>query len=177
MIVIDLESTCCNGDTILIQDRETIEIGAVAICPCSGNVVDEFVSFVRPVKNEKLTQFCIDLTGIEQSDVDSAEIFPEVWTNKFIPWLKGVKSFCSWGRYDLEQFKRDRERNGLPPYFEKHSDLSRVAGKNKRLVMKKFGVTPSPRQHRGLDDARNVAGILIKMLKKKMQIKFKEMPV
>ena len=50
MIVIDLESTCCSDNNLIpIEDRETIEIGAVAICPCVWKVVDEFVSFVRPV--------------------------------------------------------------------------------------------------------------------------------
>ena len=174
MIVIDLESTCCDDNKLIpIEDRETIEIGAVVICPCLGEVVDEFVSFVRPVKNKELTQFCTDFTSITQSDVDSAHTFPEVWINQFIPWLKGVKSFCSWGRYDLEQFKRDRERNNLPPYFERHCDASRLAGKNKRLVMKRLGVSLNGRQHRGLNDAKNVAWILIKLLEKKTQIKFK----
>jgi len=178
MIVIDIESTCSkDNETIFIQDRETIEIGAVDVCLRTGNIVREFVSFVRPIKNEKLTQFCTDLTGITQDDVDSADGFPEVWVNKFLPWLKGEKEFCSWGRYDSEQFKRDCERYDLPPYFEKHCDLSKVAGRNKRLVMKRLGVIPQSRQHRGLDDSKNVAGILGKILEKGIEIQFKNLPM
>ncbi len=174
LIVVDLESTCCSDNILIpIADRETIEIGAVAICPDSGKTISEFVSFVRPVKNKNLTQFCIDFTGITQADVESGEIFPEVWNNKFIPWLKEVKLFCSWGRYDLEQFDRDCKNHNLPRYFEKHCDASRLAGKNKRLVMKKLGVAPSGRPHRGLNDARNVASILGKLLLSGTQIQFK----
>jgi len=178
MIVIDLESTCCYDNSIIpLEDRETIEIGAVSICPSSGKVMSEFVGFVKPVKNKELTQFCIGFTGITQSDVESAKTFPEIWINDFIPWLEGVKAFSSWGRYDLEQFKRDCERSNLPPYFEKHCDASRLAGKNKRLVMKRLGVIPSGPQHRGLNDARNVANILIKLLASGTQIEFSNVPM
>jgi inhibitor of KinA sporulation pathway (predicted exonuclease) len=43
----------------------------------TGEVVSEFHTFVRPVVNPSLTDFCQELTGITQADVDAAPTFPE----------------------------------------------------------------------------------------------------
>ena len=77
-IILDLEATCTDNRNIYF-DNEVIEIGAVKIE--NKQVIDEFQSFVRPVVNTELTEFCKNLTSINQSDVDNAEIFPNVLDN------------------------------------------------------------------------------------------------
>ena len=84
LIVVDLEATC--WDTSRPRSHmETIEIGAVRL-DASLTIVDEFDSFVRPVVDPKLSQFCTALTTIMQTDVNGAEMFPAVFA-RFLEWI------------------------------------------------------------------------------------------
>ena len=58
--------------------------------------VDVFHSFVRPVINPKLSEFCKSLTGIEQETVDKAEVFQDVLI-RFESWMKSH----GLGKYDI----------------------------------------------------------------------------
>ena len=167
VLIVDLEGTCCDDDSIRSEDRETIEIGAVVLDLDSKEVTSEFGCFVRPFLNPVLTGFCKSLTTISQEDVDSAEPFKEAWLGKFIPWVGERKEFCSWGEYDLHQFQRDCGRSGLWLHFERHCNLVRMYGRRAghRKAMKVLGIKPSGTHHRGLDDARNIAEIAVKMFK------------
>jgi len=68
-IIFDLEATC--WDQWEKNDNETIEIGAVKVSD-SKEIIDEFETFIQPIKYPKLSKCCKDLTSIEQSDVDAA---------------------------------------------------------------------------------------------------------
>ena len=74
-IVFDLEATC-EKDSKNFQN-EIIEIGAVKLND-GYEITDEFSSFVKPIVNPILTDFCMNLTSITQSDVDTARKFPDV---------------------------------------------------------------------------------------------------
>jgi len=76
-LVIDLEASCDDRGSIPHQDREIIEIGAVMVKVQDFTPVDEWQSFVRPIRHPMLTPLCTRLTSIQQSDVDSAPRFPE----------------------------------------------------------------------------------------------------
>ena len=99
---------------------EIIEIGAVRL---NGDleVVDEFSAFVRPVVETSLSDFCIELTSITQAEVDRAEDFATVFP-AFMRWI-GDEPYrlCSWGFYDVGQFRLDCDRHGLvfPEAFER----------------------------------------------------------
>jgi hypothetical protein len=66
--IVDFEATCCNKGTISSQEMEIIEIGAVTVDASTFQVIDEFQTFVRPVRHPKLTLFCTALTSIQQKD-------------------------------------------------------------------------------------------------------------
>ena len=51
------------------------------------HIVDVFQSYVRPVINPKLSEFCKTLTGIEQEVVDKADVFEDV-LKKFEAWMQ-----------------------------------------------------------------------------------------
>lgn len=97
-LILDLESTCADDNSIKDEDREIIEIGAVMIEKISGKVVDQFQSFVKPSIHKKLTPFCRKLTTITQDDVDNAKSFPEVM-DEFEKWFSNYRNFtfASWG--------------------------------------------------------------------------------
>jgi inhibitor of KinA sporulation pathway (predicted exonuclease) len=145
---------------------EIIEIGAVRLAAPEGPPVDEFTAFVRPVCEPALSDFCTELTSIRQEDVDGAEPFPAVF-DRFLHWIGGEEyRLCSWGGYDLGQFRLDCARHGLPlpAGFEAHVNLKqgfsrrygcRPLGMSAALA--KAGLSLEGRHHRGIDDARNIA--------------------
>src|SRR5689334_7820859 len=110
-LVVDLEATCWAEPRP--RDRmEIIEIGAVRLDDALS-VVDEFTSFVRPVVEPTLSTFCTELTSITQVDVDAADPFSIVFP-AFTDWIgDGEARLCSWGFYDVGQFRLDCARHGV----------------------------------------------------------------
>ncbi len=169
-LVIDFEATCADGGSIPRQHMEIIEIGAVMVAAATFRVVDEFQSFIKPVRHPALTSFCTALTSIRQSDVDTAPTFPEAM-RRFKPWLcrYGGFVFGSWGDYDQRQLRQDCDFHQLPyPISASHLNLKRLFAERRgfakrpglgdalRLAGLDFAGTP----HRGIDDARNIARLL-----------------
>lgn len=112
-VVVDLEATGWEGASGSPK-MEIIEIGAVQLASSGGPVDDEFSSFVRPVVEPRLSEFCTRLTSIRQEDVDAAGRFSEVFP-RFVEWIgDGPFVLCSWGEYDLNQFRQDCQRHRLP---------------------------------------------------------------
>jgi len=168
-IIVDLEATCCDADSIPPHAMEIIEIGAVAVRAEDGAPLAEFQSFVRPVRHLRLTPFCTQLTSIQQADVDGAQTFPEVvarlraWLTPFSPY-----SWCSWGDYDRKQFVQDCafHRVGFPfagPHRNLKTEFVAARGRPKKLgvteALHALGLTFEGTAHRGIDDARNIARI------------------
>lgn len=77
ILVIDLEATCDEGDGLPAGEMEIIEIGAVW-ATADGEVLDSFEALIRPVVHRQLSAFCLQLTGIQQAEVDGADLFPHV---------------------------------------------------------------------------------------------------
>jgi inhibitor of KinA sporulation pathway (predicted exonuclease) len=67
ILVVDLEATCCDTKSIPRHQMETIEIGAVMVVRETLEIVDEFQTFIKPVRHPILTKFCLELTSITQS--------------------------------------------------------------------------------------------------------------
>lgn len=169
-LVVDLEATCELNDRN--YGNETIEIGAVMVAS-NGDVIGEFNEFIRPIKKPILTDFCKDLTSIQQSDVDGAEYFPQVW-KKFCDWVSSYDDnavFCSWGYYDKNQLRNDCNLYDLSydyPWFNRHISLKhqyvQITGKRKcgmAAALRSFKIPLDGTHHRGIDDARNIVKILI----------------
>ena len=145
---------------------EIIEIGAVRLVSPTGPTDGEFGRFVRPVAHPQLSDFCTRLTSITQSDVDGAEPFSAVFW-EFVNWI-GPEPFalCSWGAYDLGQFRLDCARHDIafPASFERHINLkaefARVFGVKScgmKAALAHVRLPLEGTHHRGLDDARNIA--------------------
>ena len=74
-LVVDLEATCCDRGNIRKEEMEIIEIGAVMVHSESLSIVDEFQSFIKPIRHPILTEFCKSLTSIAQAQVDRAPTY------------------------------------------------------------------------------------------------------
>ena len=84
-VVIDFEATCEERNPADYM-HEIIEFPAVLVSSASGEVVDIFHEYCRPVINPVLSDFCRALTGIEQSTVDAADVFEHVH-RRFTNWM------------------------------------------------------------------------------------------
>ncbi|MCC3505166.1 MAG: exonuclease domain-containing protein [Microcoleus sp. PH2017_19_SFW_U_A] len=159
-LVLDLEATCCDKGSIARNQMEIIEIGAVMVDSTTLTIVDEFQTFVKPVRHPILTEFCTALTSIAQTEVDRAPTYPEA-SAMLKNWLSGYPNgvFGSWGDYDRKQFKKDSNFHQLPfPIAYPHINL-------KALELAALPLEGT--HHRGIDDARNIAKLLPYILRQK----------
>lgn len=171
ILVIDLEATCADDGSVPPEVMEIIEIGAVW-ATAEGAVLDRFQIFVRPLLRPRLTPFCTSLTGILQSDVDSAKLFA-IAAKPLAQFAQdGAQEgsvWMSWGAYDLKQIERDCARHAVQnPVRLPHQNAKQLFAKRQRLKkptdlasacrLAKIGLEGS--YHRALDDAINTARLL-----------------
>ncbi len=166
-VVVDLEATCWQGRTPR-ERKETIEIGAVRMDGDTLRPYDEFATFVHPIEQPELSEFCRRLTHIRQRQVDEAPLFT-VALARFLEWLGPEPVlFCSWGTFDRTQLRIDCRRHGVPfpDVLVQHVDLKKAFAdwrQHKRVGLTKalqlLGMRFQGTPHRGLDDARNVARV------------------
>ena len=173
LLVVDLEATCWEDKNDTSKVMEIIEIGAVLADSKTLEIMSEFQSFVKPILNPILSDYCLNLTTIKQEEVDSAEMFPSV--------LARLLDFCgetndvtlaSWGDYDRKQLILDCARFGVQyPFGADHLNIKELFTErkgSKKCGMKKalriLGIPLEGMHHRGLDDARNIFKILAILL-------------
>ena len=174
-LVIDLEATTDEGGWP-VTEMEIIEIGA-SLVGRDGREVDHFQRFVKPLRRPRLTPFCRQLTHITQADIDAAAVLVQVW-KAFEQWLAPYRAqlqgWVSWGDYDRLQLLQDWQQHNLEsllarvPHinlkqrFAKVRQLPRPLGLNGALQL--AGLQFSGQQHRALEDARNTARLLPRVL-------------
>ena len=169
-LCIDLEATCwARGEK---QGRmEIIEIGAVLFRPGEG-VTGELQQFVRPREKPTLSDFCKTLTGITQAQVDGGLPYPEALA-AVLAFAGPEVVFCSWGDFDRRQFEKDGALHQVDYPFPAHLNLKRLfahrTGKGLLALdaaVELCGLAFQGRHHSGIDDARNVAGLLDWMIRR-----------
>ena len=89
LLVLDFEATCDAAEPD--YPHEIIEFPCVAVDLRTLKVVAEFGTFVKPVLNPQLTEFCSTLTTIQQSDVDGAPLIRDA-ISQFNEWLAKLKA-------------------------------------------------------------------------------------
>lgn len=198
-IVIDFEATCEEKNPSGYP-HEIIEFPAVLVSTSLKQIVDIFHSYVRPVINPTLSEFCKTLTGIDQRVVDQSDPFPAV-NGRFIQWLKdrqiGTKhSFIliTDGPFDMGRFLYLQTKQSKIPYpfyyATSWSNLRKTFSNFYRMTQKKGSNEPklpslqcmlesldlefegSP--HSGLDDSKNIARILIRLIEDRAIIRVNE---
>lgn len=167
ILVVDLESTCDEDSPDF--DNEVIEVGAVW-ATSTGEILDTFQRFVRPIENPRLTPFCMALTHIEQACVDAAFAWPKV-AAELAAFAQGHAGLCwaSWGASDRRQIEGECARHGIADPFAglPHRDLKATFAKKRRIkrvgmktAMQIVGIAPQGDHHRALSDALNIAMLL-----------------
>ncbi len=171
ILVVDLEATCANDGSIPAEGMEIIEIGA-CWADIKGNVIDRFQTFVHPLEHARLTPFCVELTGIQQAQIDAAPMFPLAADalREFADRYREPHTFwTSWGAYDRKQISRDCERHSIAgPLEMEHRSAKRLFAKVQRIgkevgmakALELAGLLLEGEHHRALDDACNIARLL-----------------
>ena len=169
-IVIDFEATCTNTNAFPRNEMEIIEIGAV-LCQNKHHLnLSSFQSFIRPVRNPILTDFCTELTSIQQKHVDSAPLFPEMMIH-LSSWMSENNAkraaFCSWGDFDKNILRENCEFHGVEYPFIKHINVKKrfalkqgCRPKGMAAALRRVGIPLEGTHHRGIDDAQNISKLL-----------------
>lgn len=179
--VLDFEATCQDGPRM--EPQEIIELPIVLVHGVTGKILKEFRTYVRPVHHPQLTVFCTELTGIKQEEVKSAPI----WSTALASaqgWLDGQLQeyelqhcmFVTCGDWDLaNMIGRQCALSGehVPARFRQwiniKSVFQKVVGKPARgmkEMLRVLGLVLEGHHHSGLDDSRNIARILVELLRR-----------
>lgn len=174
--------------------QEIIEFPSVVVDLQSGGLVSEFQAYVRPTHHPALTPFCTELTGISQKVTDAADTFPGVlqrwaaWVEG-----QGLDAVGAGGRpiaclvtcgdWDLRKCLPAQAKavdppidlyfgEGLPTHlFSRWINLKTAfkaaygsAPRGMVGMLEELGLPLTGRHHSGIDDCRNLAAIVLRML-------------
>lgn len=182
LCVLDFEATCWN-DTTSRDLMEIIEFPSVLYkvneLTKKCEFISEFSQYVKPTIKPLLSQFCTELTGITQEKVSSAKTIDLVykehveWLNKNVP--KGSDFvFATCGAWDLKtQLPREIFNKKLKSnkYYSKYINVKdeyeyfyNIKAKGMVEMLFHLNIPMTGRHHSGIDDTRNIAKIMLKMI-------------
>lgn len=176
-VVIDFEATCDKEK--YPHPQEIIEFPSVIVNSMTGQLQDCFQIYVRPTCNQLLSDFCKELTGIQQAQVDKGVLLSEALL-LHDKWLegKGIKhtnfAVVTWSNWDCQVMLESEcrlKRIRKPPYFNRWINLRvpfhEVFGAvkcNLKEAVQLAGLVWEGRAHCGLDDAKNTARLLANLM-------------
>ena len=174
IIVVDVESTCWEGQQQAGKNSEIIEVGVCTVDLATLERGDKRSILVRPQRSD-VSPFCTRLTTLTAEMVAAG-----VTLDKAVDILKHDynsqdRLFASWGDYDRNQFQRNCRDYGLdypfgPTHLNVKNLFSVAFGLPKELgiddALQKVGLTMEGTHHRGVDDAWNIAHLLCFLLRR-----------
>ncbi|CAH1783949.1 unnamed protein product [Owenia fusiformis] len=191
LLVIDFEATCME-DNPTDYKHEIIEFPIVLIHTETLEIIDEYHSYVRPEVHPQLTRFCSQLTGISQATVSRAPIFKDVlenvntWMEKHRLNKKETKfAIITDGPWDMSRFMYTQcqlSHLPIPKWARKWINLRKcysnyycVQRIKLASMLENLGMTFEGKPHSGIDDARNIAKIALRMLNDGCELRVNEM--
>ena len=171
-LIIDLEATCWKFDKPP-EEREIIEIGAFMLTPY-GESIDQYHAMVKPEIHPRLSHFCMELTGINQEEVDRAKTFEYIYRD-FSHWVEDYPDAlpASWGVFDEKILSIRCRQNNLEPFWGGNfanlkKQYQQIKGLKKPIGLKnaveREGFDFTGNHHRALDDTINTVKIFNKYL-------------
>jgi inhibitor of KinA sporulation pathway (predicted exonuclease) len=180
LCVLDFESTCF-ADSVS-PTQEIIEFPSVLYKLTPENEViwiSEFSKYVKPILEPILSDFCIKLTGITQEQVQNADPIEIVYKNHY-DWLMGQTSnskniyIITCGQWDLKTMLPKEIKNKKLKYYDVYKRYINIKAEFEYFykikaggmptMLKYLGLKLDGRHHSGIDDTRNIAKILLKMI-------------
>jgi inhibitor of KinA sporulation pathway (predicted exonuclease) len=152
------------------QLSEIVEIGACKVDLSTRTVTDQFQIYIMPGSGyfSKSTRSFIKMT---REDAESAVPF-KAGIRQFADWIGSESYLCSWGRDDKLHIVNECVRKNVSlTWFRNYNDIQQQIGRflteqKSQLGLKNAlelaGIEPIGLAHRGIDDARNTAELLIR---------------
>lgn len=182
LLVIDFESTCWS-ERSNAPSPEIIEFPVILLCLSTGQQLSEFREMVMPTEHPRLSAFCTQLTGINQHQVEAGIplatclVLYNQWLDevtKIYGLLPGAFTCCTWSDWDLnlclenecrrKQVRKPISLNAWVDIRAVYRDFYRRRPHGLAAAMKEVGLTFEGREHSGIEDARNTARLVWKMV-------------
>jgi len=168
ILVIDVESTCWEGEPPEGQESEIIEIGVCPLDVTSCERVERESILVKPQRST-VSLFCTRLTTLTQAEVETGISFKEACKILREKYLSKSRTWASYGDYDRRQFKRQcGSRNIAYPFGPTHINVKNLLAIAYNLpreigmaaALDLLDLSLEGTHHKAGDDAWNIAGIL-----------------
>jgi len=174
ILVVDVESTCWEGDPPDGQESEIIEIGLCTLDVATLQRLGKRSILVRPERST-VSAYCTALTGLTQADVQKGISLREACRILRQEYHARERLWASYGDYDRRQFERNcRARDTAYPFGPSHLNvktlfavmcaLPREVGMARALEI--LGLPLEGTHHRAGDDAWNIARLLSELLRR-----------
>jgi inhibitor of KinA sporulation pathway (predicted exonuclease) len=173
--VVDVESTCWNTPEEMAKNvNEVIEIGWSILD--NDKTTSSGHWYIKPT-HSKVSTFCQNLTGISQEQLDKNGISAKEAYSKLNALFSSVDAWASYGNYDKIMFTKMETMNQVKINMPaKHFNVRELFAKkilnkvdpkeapsNPKISMEKIGLTFVGNNHSGIDDAKNIGLLLIKL--------------
>ncbi|ROR29789.1 3'-5' exonuclease [Inmirania thermothiophila] len=172
VVVVDVEATCWRGPPPPGERPEIVEIG-VCVLDARARALGETASILVRPERSRVSAFCTELTGLTPEAVAGGMSFAEACTRLRRAWAAKRRVWASWGDYDRLQFQRQCAEAGVAyPFGPSHLNVKALAALawgwdapcGLGEALERLGMRFEGRPHRGIDDARNVARVLARIL-------------
>jgi len=174
IVVVDVETTCWDGDPPKGETNEIIEIGVCLLDIKSLERERKTSILVCPTRS-KVSPFCTKLTTLTQQDVDSGTSFAEACARLAREFDTPNRTWASYGDYDRGAFERQCRDMGIRyPFGKTHINVKNLFAIKNQLprevgmdeALKILDISLEGTHHRGGDDAWNIASILKRVLER-----------
>lgn len=174
IIVLDLESTCWEGNPPPGQEREIIEIGVCLLDVKTGQRHKKCSYLVRPERST-VSPFCTQLTTLTQEQVDQGILFSEAIEHLRREYAPAERTWASYGDYDRVMLQQQcMDRRVHYPFNRTHINVKNLLAVGMNLphevgldrALEMLNLPLEGTHHRGDDDAWNIAAILNLLLKR-----------
>ena len=172
--VIDIEATCWTGAAPTCMVSEIIEVG-IAVVDVMTKVVICAESYIVLPMESTVSDFCTELTTLTPEYVqEHGNDFEAVLAILSKDYASLIRPWVSWGDYDRNMFQKQCLRRDVRyPFGQRHTNLKTVYSMMNALdkelglgrAVKHEGLKFTGTQHRGVDDAKNIATLLIQLMR------------
>lgn len=183
LLVLDFEATCCDDNLFPRTEMEIIEFPICVVDVKTRRIIDEYHSYVKPELHTILTEFCTNLTGIKQTTVDNARVISIV-LSEVEEFIKKYPDsvFVTCGDWDLKKMlptqvlrENIKVNSRLSNWLNIKNEFKKCYGKKGHGMVDMLNDLKLPlvgHHHSGIDDARNIAQIAIKMISQKHKFEY-----
>ena len=181
LCVLDFEATCFEHDEKPKHQMEIIEFPSILyrITDKTYKFINQFHQYVKPTMNTILTEFCKNLTGIQQDTVNKAQTIDIVY-KEHIKWLNinvpdGYEVYiCTCGHWDLKtMLPREIKNKKLTShrYYNKYINVKdefeyfyKTKTSSMTNMLSFLKIELEGRHHSGIDDTKNISKIMMQMI-------------